>query len=59
MSPTVYRVRDQVVDRLGVPPRPPGTIFAGQPLVAAAAGVVVVAVPQPGGVATSTAWPSR
>ena len=54
-EPAVFRVRDQLVDRLGVPPRPPGTIFAGPPLVAVAAGTVVVAVPQPGGVATSTA----
>ena len=54
-DPVVFRVRDQLVDRLGVPPRPPGTVFDGQPLVAAAGGTVVVAVPQPGGVATSTA----
>lgn len=54
-DPVVFRVTGQLVDRLGVPGRPPGTVFAGTPLVAAAGGTVVVAVPQPGGVATAAA----
>lgn len=54
-EPVVFRVVDGLVDRLGVPTRPPGTIFEGAPLVAVSDGVVVAAVPQPGGVATSAA----
>jgi hypothetical protein len=54
-DPVVFRATGQLVDRLGVPARPPGTVFAGAPLVAAAGGTVVVAVPQPGGVATAAA----
>ena len=54
-DPVVFRVLGQLVDRLGVPARPPGTIFDGTPLVAAAGGTVVAAVPQPGGVAPSVA----
>ena len=54
-EPVVYRVLDGAVDRLGVPVRPPGTIFAGLRLVAAAGGTVVAALGQPGGVAVSSA----
>jgi hypothetical protein len=54
-EPVVYRSLDGVVDRLGVPARPPGTIFGGPRLVAAAGGTVVAALGQPGGVAVSSA----
>ena len=51
----MFRVRTSFFDRLGVPPRPAGTLFDGPPLLAVAGGHVVVAVPQPGGVATAAA----
>ena len=54
-QPVVYRILDGAVDRLGVPVRPPGTIFAGPRLVAAEGGTVVAALGQPGGVAVSSA----
>jgi hypothetical protein len=54
-DPVVARVDGELVNRLGVPERPPGTVFQGSPLVAAANGTVVVVVPQPGGAASTTA----
>ena len=54
-APLVFHARDGAVDLLGVPVRPPGTIFAGAPLVAASGATVVAVVPQPGGAAVSVA----
>ena len=55
-EPVVFRVREQVVDRLGVPAAATGHASStDNRWWRLPAGIVVVAVPQPGGVATSTA----